>query len=109
MKNCIKLIHDAGGYAILAHPYQLKLFPHQLEYKLAELISYGLDGIELYHSNHTEEQIELYKRLIKYYYLLYSVGSDFHGENLKPGIEIGHGINNNLNKTECTLVKKLTY
>ena len=60
-EECIKLIHNAGGDAILAHPYQLKLFPHQLEYKLTELITYGLDGIELYHSNHTPEQIELYK------------------------------------------------
>ena len=39
----------------------------------------------------------------KYEYgLLISGGSDFHGKSIKPDIELGHGINDNL------LIKKLS-
>lgn len=106
-EECIELIKNAGGYAILAHPYQLKQTNEELEETIKNMISCGLDGIELYHSNHTKEQIKFYKQLIEKYNLLYSVGSDYHGPHVKPSIELGSGINGNLNKKEATLLRKI--
>ena len=52
-KEIIEAIKRANGIAILAHPKTLKLNQEDLENKIKELISYGLDGIECYHSTHT--------------------------------------------------------
>ncbi|MBR4178785.1 MAG: PHP domain-containing protein [Bacilli bacterium] len=106
-KEAIELIKNAGGYAILAHPYSLEMNELELLKTIRELISCGLDGIEVYHSNHTKEQMKLYLEIAKKYNLLYSVGSDFHGKNVKPDIELGSGKNNNLNIKEVSLVRKI--
>lgn len=105
--EAIDLIKNAGGYAVLAHPYSLELDDKELEDALITLISYGLDGIEVYHSNHSKEQIKKYLELAKHYNLLISCGSDFHGKNVKPNIELGSGIDNNLNIKEVSLVRKI--
>ena len=95
-KRIIEIIKRAKGIAILAHPQSLKLSDSELEEKIQELISYGLDGIECYHSKQTSEQMKLYKEIAEKYNLLISKGSDFHGEKIKPDISLGTGINNNI-------------
>ena len=107
-KECIELIKNAGGFAILAHPYSLELSDEELLEKIKELISYGLDGIEVYHSNNSEENRKYYMQIVKDNNLLYSAGSDFHGIHVKPDIELGHGINNNLNIKDVSLIKKIS-
>ena len=70
---------------ILAHPFHNIGFN---EVKLKEIISYGLDGLEVYSTYHDQKAIDYYYKKAKKYNLLMSVGSDFHGRN-KPAIEIG--------------------
>lgn len=85
LKEAARLIHDNGGLMVLAHPC------HNIGYdeeKLQEIISYGLDGLEVYSSYHDKKAIDYYYQMAKKYDLLMSVGSDFHGKN-KPAIEIG--------------------
>lgn len=70
----IEWIHDAKGMAILAHPglYQNdKLVEH--------LIGCGLDGIEVYHSDHTPEDEAGYRALAGRHGLIVTAGSDYHG------------------------------
>ena len=88
-EECIKLIKDAGGISILAHPNQLLMNDDELEELLKKLIDCGLDGIEVYHSSHTKEDEEKYLALAEKYNLLVSAGSDYHGESVKPNIELG--------------------
>jgi predicted metal-dependent phosphoesterase TrpH len=95
-ENAIKIIKDFNGIAVLAHPYTLKLDETELENKIKELISFGLEGIECYHSDHSKEQVELYKKLAKKYNLIITCGSDFHGPTITPDIVMGSGINGNL-------------
>ena len=88
--DAIALIHNAGGAAILAHPYQLRLESSDLNAKLGELAAIGLDGIEAIYSRHTPEQRDAYQRLAERRGLLVTGGSDFHG-SYKPDISLVRG------------------
>lgn len=100
----IEAIKNAGGIAVLAHPASLKLDDTDLEKLLCELIGYGLRGIECFYSTHTPDQVELYLSFADKYGLAITGGSDFHGEKVKPEIELGSGINGNL----CITAKDIT-
>jgi predicted metal-dependent phosphoesterase TrpH len=78
-KEAISLIHGAGGLAVLAHPIQLGLEDAALEAQIGRLKELGLDGIEVYHSDHELEHEQLYEGLAKKFSLGISGGSDFHG------------------------------
>lgn len=85
--EAVKLIHGAGGKAVLAHPGQYKKTDiAELVQRLAEV---GLDGIECFYSRHDESQTQEYVELAKKYELKIGCGSDFHGEDVKPDIRLG--------------------
>jgi predicted metal-dependent phosphoesterase TrpH len=93
-EEAIKLIKNQGkGISILAHP---GLLPFPKKEKLAiitELKKAGLDGLEIYYSEHTPEEIAFLKKIAKDLKLAVSGGTDFHGDN-KPGISLGIGRGN---------------
>ena len=91
--DAIQLIHDAGGYAILAHPLLYNLSNHELDSMLHTLSSSHLDGLEVFYSNNRHGDEAYLKRLADKYHLKYSGGSDFHGRN-KPNIQLGVGKGN---------------
>lgn len=68
----IKAIKDEGGIAILAHPVLYK------RNKVEEFLKYGIDGIEVFYPDATEEQINDYLKFCKENNLLVTAGSDFH-------------------------------
>ncbi len=106
-EECINLIKEANGISILAHPNQLLLDDRELEETLIKLIDCGLDGIEVYHSSHSKEEIKKYLYLAKKYSLLISGGSDYHGESIKPNIKLGTGTDNNLKIKKLSLIDKI--
>jgi len=82
-------VHAAGGLAILAHPVHLGCANSaQLERVVRGLVRAGLDGIEVYHSDHSVVWTRIYLDLAKKLGLLVSGGSDFHGRG-KPEVRIG--------------------
>ncbi|MCM8774904.1 MAG: PHP domain-containing protein [Candidatus Omnitrophica bacterium] len=87
-EEAIRLIHEAGGVASLAHPVQMRLSAEDLEKEVDYLVNCGLQGIEVYSSCHRPEDIKLYLKLAKRFRLVATGGSDFHGAN-KPDVEIG--------------------
>jgi predicted metal-dependent phosphoesterase TrpH len=89
--DSIGLIHKAGGLAVLAHPYQLKLSQEALEPLISELADLGLDGIEAIYSRHSPADRESYSRLAKRHHLLVTGGSDYHG-TYKPDIMLVTGL-----------------
>lgn len=92
----IEMINNAGGIAVLAHPYTLKLDKYDFTILLKKLISAGLSGIECYYSRHTVEQTVYYRDIANEYGLIFTCGSDYHGLDVKPDILPGRGCNNSL-------------
>jgi len=104
-EECIDLIKRSNGLSVLAHPKSLELSEKEFLILLRDMIKSGLQGIEVYHSSHTKEETKYYLDIAKNYNLLISGGSDFHGESVKPDIEIGTGKNNNLMIKELSILK----
>lgn len=84
----IALVHAAGGAAVLAHPYQLRLGDDDLRAHLTDWSELGLDGVEVYYSQHTPAMVEQYLGLAQELRLAVTGGSDYHGV-AKPGIALG--------------------
>ncbi|MBE7026129.1 MAG: PHP domain-containing protein [Ruminococcaceae bacterium] len=80
-KRCIEIIKSSGGYAFLAHPVYSEKESEKLCELIDELVGYGLDGVECYHSAQTEEFSQMCVSLCQSRNLLISGGSDFHGIN----------------------------
>lgn len=87
-RTCVEAVKAAGGKVSLAHPYQMKLEDEALTALVGELAGYGLDAIECYYPRHTAAQQTLYLRLAEKYGLHITGGSDFHGERVKPDIQL---------------------
>jgi predicted metal-dependent phosphoesterase TrpH len=89
--DSIALIHEAGGVATLAHPYQLKPSSFEAAERLMhELASMGLDGIEAIYSRHSDEERKVYAEMAKRLGLLVTGGSDYHG-TYKPDLSLVKG------------------
>ncbi|MBI4417280.1 MAG: PHP domain-containing protein [Ignavibacteriales bacterium] len=73
-QEAFRLITSSGGLSFLAHPGR-----YLSEQELLELIKMGLDGIEVVHPSHSDQQREYYRSIVHQYFLLESGGSDFHG------------------------------
>ena len=101
----IKMIHQAGGKAFVAHPVSLKREGNRLVRYIHQLCREGLNGIEVYSSSHNRRQIEEYKSVAHRMHLGISAGSDFHGA-IKPSIQIG--INNDGKRTTSDLISMST-
>lgn len=86
--ECLQAIKASGGKASLAHPYQIGISNDELEKLVGELVDQGLDAIECYYPKYTPEQQELYLCLAEKYHLHRTGGSDFHGEKVKPDVEL---------------------
>ena len=87
-QKSIEIIKQSGGYAFFAHPALTQKNPDKLSALVEELMGYGLDGIECYHSAHSDEFCELCLALCRKYDLMVSGGSDFHGQN-RPDVKLG--------------------
>jgi hypothetical protein len=87
----VDIITFSGGLPVLAHPYKLAgSCPERLEDLITDLVAQGLQGIEVYHSEHSSAGIAQYLAVARAYGLVVTGGSDFHGE-AKPGVELGRG------------------
>lgn len=106
-EEIINLINNAGGIPVLAHPWSLRLTDEELHDEVSYLVSIGLKGLETIHSDDSEEQRRFYKKLAHEFNLIETGGTDYHGPSVKPDIELGSGINNNvdINEDDITLTK----
>lgn len=82
-QEAIKLIKDAGGIPVLAHPYLMNN-----DELISEFSGFGLMGLEVYYPEHTQGMVNHYLDIAKKCNLLVTGGSDCHGET-KPNVKIG--------------------
>ncbi|MCR5792091.1 MAG: PHP domain-containing protein [Lachnospiraceae bacterium] len=92
-EDAIRLIHAAGGKAILAHPLLYHLPEQELLTLMERLCRAGLDGVEAIYSSNISNEEDYVRGLAKQYHLKISGGTDYHGAN-KAFLELGVGRGN---------------
>ncbi len=96
MEEALERILRSGGVPSLAHPIRVaKNNWEKLAEYVEDLAGLGLRAIEVYHSDHSPENVSYYASLAERFHLGMTGGSDFHGAN-KPSISLGTGKHNNL-------------
>ncbi len=89
-EEAISLIKRAGGVTVLAHPLQIDRTMEALPSLFEELVSLGLDGVELNYPTHSPKIRKKLRRMTEGYSFLYTGGSDYHGD-IRPGTSLASG------------------
>jgi len=74
VEEVLKLVREAGGVSILAHPGHMTSHAD-----LIKLIDLGLDGVEVVHPSHDKVLQKYYGELADRLKLIATGGSDYHG------------------------------
>jgi len=82
-EETIRVIHEAGGIAVIAHPHLLR---HN--WIIPRLLELDFDGIECYYARLGMNRHQRWLDIAKEKGLLVTGGSDFHGA-IKPNIPLG--------------------
>lgn len=77
-------IRHAGGIPVLAHPGKLG---HRR--RIEEIVDMGMQGVEAFHTDHVESDVELILDIAASKNLLVTGGTDSHGPHPERPIEIG--------------------
>ncbi len=75
-QQTIRLIENAGGIAVLAHPYK-----SNIDSLIPDLVEAGLQGIEVYSPAQKGSAGRRYREIAERYGLVGTGGSDFHSES----------------------------
>lgn len=93
LQETIDAIKSADGLVFVPHLFIYK-WADNIENLIDDILNnYDIDGIECYHSEFNEENIEYLKNICKERNYYMSGGSDYHGSN-KRGIELAVGKGN---------------
>jgi predicted metal-dependent phosphoesterase TrpH len=82
-EGAIKLIKEAKGIAVLAHPQA-----SNCDELIPSFVKAGLRGLEAYYPEHSESTVNYYLKVAEKYNLLVTGGSDCHGKS-KPDVAVG--------------------
>jgi len=92
VREGIELIHNAGGFAVLAHPggkndTQMTALGYLLhdESHIRLYADWGLDGIEVFSPMHSESETVFFDAAARRFNLLKTAGSDCHGDDALTG------------------------
>lgn len=89
----VRLVHATGGVLVLAHPGRIEAAAR--DRIVATAVAAGVDGLEVWHSEHAPEEQARWARHAKQGGLLATGGSDYHGLH-KPGVHLGTGRDGNV-------------
>jgi hypothetical protein len=91
VQTALDVIRSSGGISVLAHPGLLEIKnSRNFEELISELVSLGLNGIEVFYPNHTHSQMNYFKMMAEKFNLLITGGTDFHGA-ISPDVSLGVG------------------
>jgi len=78
-EDAIKLIKQAGGVAVIAHPLaSLRGRTVSID-SFNSMVEAGLDGIEISHRDQSEDERELLRKVVAQYGIIATGSSDYHG------------------------------
>lgn len=86
LEEAIQLIKETKGKAVIAHPVNTV---GRNEKVISKMIELGVEGIEVYSSYHTREDIQYYRDMADRLGIVKTAGSDFHGKT-KPAVILGN-------------------
>ena len=89
LADTIDVIHQSGGFAVLAHPTRYDLSATNIRYLIEIFAEAGGDAVELPPAIEPLSTRQMVDRMIAAFHLKVSVGSDFHGDNM-PWIKLGN-------------------
>lgn len=98
--DAIRLIRNAKGYPVVAHPQLIGISLKAQHALYQELKSHGLYGIEAYHSEQNKYMVRHFLDLAKSLGLRVTGGSDYHG-TYKPSVRLGVGMGDLRVPDEC--------
>src|SRR6266508_4270792 len=78
---------------VLAHPGRLA--PQERERVVGAAVAAGVDGLEVWHSQHDDQARRRFMATAERHGLLATGGSDYHGRH-KPGVRLGSGTGGNV-------------
>ncbi len=84
-QEAIDLISRIGGISVIAHP----IYGGNSREIIQKLKGFGLDGIEVYYTNHPPEDVKKFQSWAKEFGLLITGGSDCHGGTAADRILLG--------------------
>lgn len=99
-EKVIEAIHEAGGVAVLAHPGKYSSWD-----VLDRLVKAGLDGVEVWCCDNSDEQAEYLTAYAKKNKLLTTGGSNFHGRFNKKCVTVGSYVTPDKQLSELTSYK----
>ena len=84
-EEAIRAILDSGGIPVLAHPSfgsgEQRITGRDMEARLNRLMEFGLQGVEAFYSQFTEELVRELLEFAARFDLYVTAGSDYHGKN----------------------------
>jgi len=89
LKDALRIIHDAGGVAVVAHPLSLFVSWTHLRSYFLEWREMGLTAIEAWHPTARPGHCQRLEKLGLELGFRITAGSDFHGAN-RPDRRLGH-------------------
>jgi len=102
IKQAIKIIQSCNGIAVWAHPFgyarggKKDITYEQVEELAANILSYGIDAIEVYYQEYSIEKINYLEQLANKMNKLKSIATDYHGITQlwfeKDGLVVDEGI-----------------
>jgi predicted metal-dependent phosphoesterase TrpH len=78
-RRAIRLVRDAGGVPVMAHPLAHRRGRVVSDSVIAELAAVGLGGIEVFHPDHDDANVRRAQELADQLGLLVTGSSDYHG------------------------------
>ncbi len=78
-KEAASIIKDVGGIPVLAHPKTINTKNKKLADIIKTFVDDGIEGIEVYHIEHTTKDVKDFENLAAKFDLLMTGGSDCHG------------------------------
>lgn len=91
LARVVSWIVDAGGVAVIAHPYKYRFTGMKLRRLLVDFVTAGGSAIELQSGYQTPQQTAQIKRYAREFGLEVSVGSDYHRDarySAEPGVSV---------------------
>ncbi|MEM8604499.1 MAG: PHP domain-containing protein [Cyanobacteria bacterium P01_H01_bin.121] len=82
----IQLLRQCGAVTVWAHPFLFRGGP--VAVVLPQLVEAGLQGLEVFHPSHTQQQVTTLQEYCQTYKLLRTGGSDYHGPNDNPRYQL---------------------